>query len=108
MKTSLKNAELVNTVLRKMMMIMFIVGQEMENVNTDHINQEKITMASIRSGIGETMEYKTKTVEIRLTKEEFEKLKTVNQLVLVQSGICGILKVLKLKLLATYLTVRNY
>lgn len=54
------------------------------------------------------MEYKTKTVEIRLTKEEFEKLKTVNQLVLVQSGICGILKVLKLKLLATYLTVRNY
>lgn len=26
------------------------------------------------------MEYKTKTVEIRLTKEEFEKLKTVNQL----------------------------
>lgn len=65
MKTSLKNAELVNTVLRKMMMIMFIVGQEMENVNTDHINQEKITMASIRSGIGETMEnrylYKAKT-----------------------------------------------
>lgn len=55
MKTSLKNAELVNTVLRKMMMIMFIVGQEMENVNTDHINQEKITMASIRSGIGENM-----------------------------------------------------
>ena len=34
---------------------MFIVGQEMENVNTDHINQEKITMASIRSGIGENM-----------------------------------------------------
>lgn len=37
-------------------------------------------MASIRSGIGESMEYKTKTVEIRLTKEEFAKLKTVNQL----------------------------
>lgn len=26
------------------------------------------------------MEYKPKTVEIRLTKEEFEKLKTVNRL----------------------------
>lgn len=37
-------------------------------------------MASIRSGIGENMEDKPKTVEIRLTKEEFEKLKTVRQL----------------------------
>lgn len=41
MKTSLKNAELVNTVIRKMMMIMFIARKEMENVNTDHINREK-------------------------------------------------------------------
>jgi hypothetical protein len=40
MKTSSKNAELVNTVIRKMM-IMFIAGKEMENVNTDHINREK-------------------------------------------------------------------
>ncbi len=32
------------------------------------------------SGIGENMEDKPKTVEIRLTKEEFEKLKTVRQL----------------------------
>ena len=31
------------------------------------------------SGIGENMEDKPKTVEIRLTKEEFEKLKTVRQ-----------------------------
>lgn len=37
-------------------------------------------IASIRSGIGENMEYKPKTVEIRLTKEEFEKLKAVRQL----------------------------
>lgn len=37
-------------------------------------------MDSIRSGIGENMEDKPKTVEIRLTKEEFEKLKTVRQL----------------------------
>lgn len=26
----------------KMMMIMFIAGKEMENMNTDHINREKI------------------------------------------------------------------
>lgn len=32
------------------------------------------------SRIGENMEDKPKTVEIRLTKEEFEKLKTVRQL----------------------------
>ena len=32
------------------------------------------------SGIGENMEYKPKIVEIRFTKEEFEKLKTVRQL----------------------------
>ena len=38
MKTSLKNAELVNTVLRKMMMIMFIAVREMENANINHIN----------------------------------------------------------------------
>lgn len=38
MKISSKNAELVNTVIRKMMMSMFIVGKEMENVNTNHIN----------------------------------------------------------------------
>lgn len=37
-------------------------------------------MASIRRRIGENMEYKPKTVEIRLTKKEFEKLKTVRQL----------------------------
>lgn len=37
-------------------------------------------MASIRSGIGENMKYKPKTVEIRLTKEEFAKLKAVRQL----------------------------
>ena len=30
MKTSLKNAELVNTVIRKMMTIMFIAGKEMK------------------------------------------------------------------------------
>lgn len=42
MKTSSKNAELVNIVIRKMMMIMFIARKEMENVNTDHINREKI------------------------------------------------------------------
>lgn len=41
MKTSSKNAELVNTVIRKMMMIMFIAGKEMKNVNTDRINREK-------------------------------------------------------------------
>lgn len=41
MKISLKNAELVNTVIRKMTTIMFIAEKEMENVNTDHINQEK-------------------------------------------------------------------
>ena len=41
MKISSKNAELVNTVIRKMMTIMFIVGKEMESANTDHINQEK-------------------------------------------------------------------
>lgn len=41
MKTSLKNAELVNTVIRKMITIMFIAGKEMKNVNTDHINREK-------------------------------------------------------------------
>lgn len=41
MKTSLKNAELVNTVIRKMMMIMFIAGKEMENVNINHISREK-------------------------------------------------------------------
>lgn len=41
MKISLKNAELVNTVIRKMMTIMFIAGKEMENVNTNHINREK-------------------------------------------------------------------
>ena len=34
MKTFLKNAELVNTVIRKMMTIMFIAGKEMKNVNT--------------------------------------------------------------------------
>lgn len=38
MKTSSKNAELVNTVIRKMMMIMFIVGKETENANINHIN----------------------------------------------------------------------
>jgi len=39
-KTSSKNAELVNTVLRKMMMIMFIAVKEMENANINHINRE--------------------------------------------------------------------
>lgn len=38
MKISLKNVELVNTVLRKMMMIMFIAVREMENANINHIN----------------------------------------------------------------------
>lgn len=38
MKISLKNAGLVNTVVRKMMMIMFIVGNEMGNANINHIN----------------------------------------------------------------------
>lgn len=38
MKISSKNAELVNTVIRKMMTIMFIAGKEMKNVNTNHIN----------------------------------------------------------------------
>ena len=41
MKTSLKNAELVNIVIRKMMMIMFIVGNEMKNANINHISREK-------------------------------------------------------------------
>lgn len=41
MKISSKNAELVNTVIRKMMMIMFIAGKEMENANINHISQEK-------------------------------------------------------------------
>ena len=41
MKISLKNAGLVNTVIQKMMMIMFIAGKEMENVNTNHINRKK-------------------------------------------------------------------
>lgn len=34
----------------------------------------------LREMKGENMEYKPKTVEISLTKEEFEKLKTVRQL----------------------------
>lgn len=38
MKISLKNVELVNTVLRKKMMIMFIAVREMENANINHIN----------------------------------------------------------------------
>lgn len=37
-------------------------------------------MTSIRSRIGKNMKYEPKTVEISLSKEEFEKLKTVNQL----------------------------
>lgn len=41
MKISLKNAGLVNTVIQKKMMIMFIAGKEMENVNINHISQEK-------------------------------------------------------------------
>lgn len=41
MKISLKNAELVNTVIRKMMTIMFIAEKEMENANINHINREK-------------------------------------------------------------------
>lgn len=41
MKTSLRNVKPVNIVIRKIMMIMFIVEKETENVNTDHINQEK-------------------------------------------------------------------
>ncbi len=41
MKISLKNAGLVNTVTRKIMMIMFIVEKEMENVNINHISREK-------------------------------------------------------------------
>lgn len=41
MKISSKNAELVNTVIRKMMMIMFIAVKEMENANINHINREK-------------------------------------------------------------------
>lgn len=48
-------------------------------------NRRFVRMASIRSGIGENMKYisnanKPKTVEIWLTKEEFEKLKTVRRL----------------------------
>ena len=38
MKTSLKNVKPVNIVIRKMMMIMFIVGNEMGNANINHIN----------------------------------------------------------------------
>lgn len=41
MKISLKNAELVNIVIRKKMTIMFIAGKEMENVNINHISREK-------------------------------------------------------------------
>ena len=41
MKISSKNAELVNIVTRKMMMIMFIAEKEMEIANTSHIKQEK-------------------------------------------------------------------
>ena len=37
MKTSLKNAELVNTVIRKMMTIMFIAGKEMKKTVEDLI-----------------------------------------------------------------------
>lgn len=37
-------------------------------------------MARTKSRIGENMKYKHKTVEIWLTKEEFEKLKAVRQL----------------------------
>lgn len=41
MKTSLKNAELVSTVIRKIMMIMFIAGKEMGNVNINHTSRKK-------------------------------------------------------------------
>ena len=50
MKTSLKNAELVNTVIRKMMTIMFIAGKEMKNVNT---NNAKKNTASGKNGFGQ-------------------------------------------------------
>lgn len=50
MKTSLKNAELVNTVIRKMMTIMFIAGKEMKNVN---INHAKKNTASGKNGFGQ-------------------------------------------------------
>ena len=40
MKISLKNVKPVNIVIRKMMMIMFIVGKEVENANINHINRE--------------------------------------------------------------------
>ena len=50
MKTSLKNAELVNTVIRKMMTIMFIAGKEMKNVNTIH---PKKNTASGKNGFGQ-------------------------------------------------------
>lgn len=40
MKISLKNVKPVNIVIRKMMMIMFIVGKEVENVNINHISRE--------------------------------------------------------------------
>ena len=55
MKTSLKNAELVNTVIRKMMTIMFIAGKEMKNVNTNHAKKNTASgkNASVRSRIGE-------------------------------------------------------
>ena len=49
MKTSLKNAELVNTVIRKMT-IMFIAGKEMKNVNTNHA---KKNTASGKNGFGQ-------------------------------------------------------
>ena len=50
MNISLKNAELVNTVIRKMMTIMFIAGKEMKNVNTNHA---KKNTASGKNGFGQ-------------------------------------------------------
>ena len=50
MKTSLKNAELVNTVIRKMMTIMFIAGKEMKKVKTNHA---KKNTASGKNGFGQ-------------------------------------------------------
>lgn len=41
MKTSLKNVKPVNIVIRKIMMIMFIVEKETENVNINHISRGK-------------------------------------------------------------------
>ena len=41
MKISSKNAELVNTVIRKMTTIMFIAENKMENANINHIGREK-------------------------------------------------------------------